>query len=515
MTRRLLPIGILVGAVVSLFWGIGSHSLWGDEAFSFSTSHRGAGQLLTLSLEKETTGAPYAFVLKAWMSVFGTSETAMRSLSAVCVLIAIGLSGLVGARLGGWDRGVLVMAGLAVHGTVIEYGQTTRFYAFILMFGSVSLLAFVSDVIRPRRLTLVIWLVSSVSLPLNHLLATPFVVAQGLALLALPRERAQLRRRLPVIAVVLVVGLGIAALVHGRDEGQSLIQFGWSALRESTVSLTGTGGIPGVLLVGLPAGIGVIAALRAVSASRRGGESSDVNRLGGASDLGAFPLVLPALGVVVPFVSLIAASVVVPALLGRYLLVCVPCVVLLAAQGIEWIAVLAGRRSESRRTSSVRVAALPAVAAGGLGVIAMVGLGVGATRWMNGDRGGDWRAVSCALMSAGRTDDVVLFANDSIRLFHEYERTQPRPGCVGTGEPAPVFPIQPWGAYRTGDQRYVAFSRGDVEAALTMFPRVWLVVEGEIDLDALIGGPPAGLGTVLIDRSVSAAARVVLLESRQ
>lgn len=491
---RLMAWAIPAVAGLVMAVGLGSHSVWADEGFTISTSRRPFGELLRLSWEKETTGAPYALLLHGWITLFGESEAAMRSLSVIFAVATIGVVGWIGHRLGGYDRAIIAMVVLALHGTVLEYGQSIRFYAFVLLVGAVSMAAFVADVLRPRRSTLALWIAATVLLPITHLLAAPIVGAQMISLLALPRSQRHWRRRLPVAIAAVVAALGVAALVSGRDEGQSIVEFDGSSVREVALSLTGAGGVIAALVVTL----GVLAGfVVAAAALRRGGWAASLGGDGPA----AFGLVLPALWLGVPVVSLLVLSVAQPAFLGRYLLVAVPGLALLVAQGIEALWLRAGR--------------VPA-ALGGLAVVAA--LAWGANTWLAGNRGDDWRSVACLVHRDARAGDAILFANDSVRLFFEYERTRDRPACrsdaADAAEPTARFPAGPWGTYRTGDQRYTTFGADDVRAALAEHRRAWLVAERYVDLDAALGAAPSSLGRVAIDRLVTDTARVVLVERR-
>jgi mannosyltransferase len=474
--------------------GLGSHSVWADEGFTISTSRRPIGELLRLSWEKETTGAPYAIILHGWMEPFGTSEAAMRSLSVVFAVAAIALVGWIGHRLGGPDRAILAMVVLALHGTVLEYGQSIRFYAFVLLVGALSMAAFVAEVLAPRRSTLALWAVATVLLPVTHLLAAPIIGAQMISILALPRSQRHWRRRLPVAIAAVLTALAVAALVSGRDEGQSIVDFDGSSLREVALSLTGAGGVIAAMVIALGALVGFVVAAAALLGD------SHVAGLGGDGPA-AFRLVLPALWLGLPVASLLVLSVAEPAFLGRYLLVAVPGLALLVAQAIEALWQRAGRA---------------AAAVGGVAVIAA--LSWGAYTWLAGHRGDDWRSVACLVQRDARAGDAILFANDSVRLFFEYERTRDRPACRSgapdAAEPTPRYPAGPWGTYRTGDQRYTAFGAGDVRAALAEHRRAWLVTERYVDLGIALGVAPGSLGRVAIDRLVEDTARVVLVERR-
>ncbi len=485
--------GVLLLSGVVLMTRLGNHSVWGDEGFSISTSRRPFGELLRLSVETETTGAPYALLLHVWMKL-GDSETALRSLSALLVLCAVAVVGWIANRLGGpvlgGRRAVIAMGLFGLHGTVVEYGQSIRFYALVLLVGAVSMAAFVADVERPGRLALTVWAVASVLLPACHLLASPVIGAQFLALLLLDAPRRRWRRRLPVFVAAGAMAAVVLSLVHGRDEGQDLVTFGLGALKEVALSLSGTGGIPALVVVAGGAAIATHALWL------------DLHDPTVAADpLTRFRLLLPVLWLAVPVVTLALLSLVQPAFLGRYLLVTVPGLMLLLAAAVDSLLQRSGRL------------------VGALFLAAMISaLSIGGIRWLSGQRGDMWRAIACEVREGARRGDAILFANDSVRLYFEYERTQPRPGCesgaADAAEPVPVFPSMPWGEYGTGDHVYEPFRGDDVRRALADHPRAWLVIERGIDLEASIGAPVSSFGEVERDGWVNDTARLVLVRRR-
>ena len=125
-------------------------------------------------------------------------------------------------------------------------------------------------------------------------------------------------------------------------------------------------------------------------------------------------------------------------------------------------------RSFTTADRSGRLARIGAVAAVLLASLAGVGY------WLSGAEVENWRGAARHVFDRVEPGDQVLFANDSVRLFFEYYRTE------GAGEssvdPTPAYPPQPWGEYGTGDHQYRSFDRALVQEVARRHDRIWVVV---------------------------------------
>lgn len=126
----------LAGAALRAF-RLGSHSLWYDEGFSV--------YLASMSLREATAWtardvAPplYYYLLHFWQAAFGTSEAAVRSLSALAGTLTIPAIYAVGRMLFGCLAGFLAAALVAASPLYIWYSQETRTYAQLTFLGLVA-----------------------------------------------------------------------------------------------------------------------------------------------------------------------------------------------------------------------------------------------------------------------------------------------------------------------------------------------------------------------------------------
>lgn len=123
----LLPLMVL--AACFRFYEIGRLPLWLDEAYSFWFSRQSFESLWTFVPTFETHPPVYYSLLRAWR-VFGDSEAALRSLSAVLGIVDVGAVYVLGRIVGGRHDGPWIGFGaglmFAVSPIQIQYAQEAR-----------------------------------------------------------------------------------------------------------------------------------------------------------------------------------------------------------------------------------------------------------------------------------------------------------------------------------------------------------------------------------------------------
>ena len=138
--RAALAAVILAGGAVRIT-SLGRESLWLDEAFSLWYSSLPLRELWTAVPLYETHPPFYHALLKGWKALFGESEAAMRSLSALAGTATIPLVYLLGRQAAGPLAGVFAAAILALSPTHIYYSQETRPYALLVLCATGAMLA--------------------------------------------------------------------------------------------------------------------------------------------------------------------------------------------------------------------------------------------------------------------------------------------------------------------------------------------------------------------------------------
>jgi len=128
-----LAAGLITYALVTLRT-ITASSIWFDEAFS---AYLTRFNYTEIALYTATDVHPplYYWILKAWTSLFGTTELGFRSLSLVFALVAIVFGFLLVRRLFGRKAAWIAVLLLAFSPMLVRYGQEARMYTMAAAIG--------------------------------------------------------------------------------------------------------------------------------------------------------------------------------------------------------------------------------------------------------------------------------------------------------------------------------------------------------------------------------------------
>lgn len=134
-----LLVAIVASAGAIRFAGLGAQSFWYDE---YATTKAISGGITGLWHRLGTTeGTPplYYAVATLWVRLFGSGDTALRSLSAVAGTATVFVVACIVQELGCRRRIALIAATLtAVNPFLVWYSQEARAYALAVLLGAVS-----------------------------------------------------------------------------------------------------------------------------------------------------------------------------------------------------------------------------------------------------------------------------------------------------------------------------------------------------------------------------------------
>ena len=159
-----VAIGLLLLAILLRIQGLATHDYWLDElhALTDSACNRGAfeslphGRILTdlprfthlepgvsagdvwVAMEEDTHPPVYFVLLLSWRNLFGDSELATRSLSAVCSWLSIACVGAIFWTWGHRRSLLWVIAIMACANPHIALGQDSRPYSLSILLVSIS-----------------------------------------------------------------------------------------------------------------------------------------------------------------------------------------------------------------------------------------------------------------------------------------------------------------------------------------------------------------------------------------
>ncbi len=134
----LLILGIAAGL---RFYQLDSQSLWADEGNSVALAGRSLARI-TQDAANDIHPPLYYWLLHLWTSIFGFSEAALRSLSAVLGVLLVLAVAEFGRRLHGVLTGLLAGLFAALAPFQIYYSQEARMYILLALEAAVAMLLF-------------------------------------------------------------------------------------------------------------------------------------------------------------------------------------------------------------------------------------------------------------------------------------------------------------------------------------------------------------------------------------
>ncbi len=208
---RALPFGlialIVVGALLR-FYHIGGPAIWWDEGFSHRWATLPVKTVINETSTEDFNPPLYYLMLNGWVRVFGDSEASMRTPSAICSILAIWLTYLIGRQLLRHSVALLAAGCMAVSSFQVFYAQQARSYGLMLVFSLASMYFFVR-LIRERNPGVVAgYLVCTAATLYAHVYGIFFLMAQCLVVLTLwvRREKTELTI---VRGVLIQLALGV------------------------------------------------------------------------------------------------------------------------------------------------------------------------------------------------------------------------------------------------------------------------------------------------------------------
>src|SRR5262245_16343487 len=142
------------------FFHLGFESVWFDEAYSIQLATGSVGHIL---LERWTDIHPplYYLALHFWMPIAGTTESAVRLLSAVADLVTIPAAWLTARRLFGSRIALVTAVLLAISPFHVQYAQEARMYALLCLLATVSMYSFLSFLGESSRTSRLVYVLST------------------------------------------------------------------------------------------------------------------------------------------------------------------------------------------------------------------------------------------------------------------------------------------------------------------------------------------------------------------
>lgn len=147
----------LASGGLSLLIGM-RQSVWLDEAYSIALAERSFSQIVHFT-SLDVHPPLYYFLLKVWTTVFGENDLVLRSFSALCCALAVGISLLLIKRLWSARTTVVVVPFVLLAPFILRYGFEIRMYALASLIGIAATYALVVAMeAPPGRQRILYWI---------------------------------------------------------------------------------------------------------------------------------------------------------------------------------------------------------------------------------------------------------------------------------------------------------------------------------------------------------------------
>jgi mannosyltransferase len=434
---------------------LSSKSFWIDEGASVSFATMPWRPFLETLWSYQGNMTLYYLLLRGWIH-FGDSEFAVRSLSVLFGVLTIPAIYLLGKRLFDRPTGLVAAALLSVHSFHVQWSQEARGYSLLTLLLVVSAYLLVCAMESKEERSTGYWIAFTVTAALSfyaHIFALFVLTAFALSM-AFPRPYCIRTRTVVMVALLfehLTAPMALFVLLqHGGSQLAWLHRPALSDISEFLLLLTGQGG---VFLVVIYLSLAGVALVYPAESDRPDSDSEKEKE----KEKEKWGLRLLLLWLILPPLLTLAVSAIKPLFSPRYMILCVPALVLLASAGVT------------------RLHKLPAPRrwAGAAGLILLMTLsGWGSYEYFANfaAENTDWRsAVNYILESQQQGDGVVIYGSHALCYLYYVGRAENQ-HKVATA-PDVVYPPDP--------RRPV--SRDEISSDTLGRQRIWLLLHDEQD----------------------------------
>jgi len=437
---RLLILGVatLAGAALRLH-SLDARSLWIDEAASVRFATLPWWPFLHTLWDYQGNMSVYYFVLRWWIHL-GDSEFMVRALSVLFGVLTIPAIYFLGTKLFDWATGLASATLLSVHSFHIHWSQETRAYTLLTLLLVLATCFFVSAIESNRKRYWIAFSVTAALCIYAHVFAMLVLAAHALCIV-FPRPFRVATRNVAAAMILfgfLCAPMAAFVLLHHSDQIAWIPRTTLADVFEFLKLLTSQGGI---LLVVIYLALCGLAFLQPGGCDR--------------SERTSWALRLLGLWLVLPPALTLFAGLVKPIFYPRYMLLCVPALVILAARGL------------------VTLSGLPAVRywAAAPALVLVLSLSAWGTRQYFANfptETSDWRSAVDYILQRQQSGDGVVFYIPNYYAYMYYAHRAESQHKV-TGAPDILYPPMPWRP----------ISRAELEGDISGRKRVWLVLHIE------------------------------------
>ncbi|OGU77053.1 MAG: hypothetical protein A2V93_01965 [Ignavibacteria bacterium RBG_16_34_14] len=319
-----LLIIICIAAALIRFYLLEKGTFWLDETYSWERGRLTLAGLLNLFLDSNSSMILHYFLLHFWLYL-GDSEFIIRSLSVIFGIASIPAIYFLGSKLFGKKAGLICSILLALHSFHVHYSQEARSYSLLVLLVILSSYFFIRAVESPKKTKFwVLYIVSSVLAVYSHTFVILILFAQLLSLNRKIILHITSKVLLKVIGflILFILPLIVIMRLHSKGGGSSwIVQPTPEKLLEFFYQLTGNFGITLFLIYFILIFIAVLYFPSKITDS----ENSSRLKL-------YYKFLI--LWLAFPILTAYLVSLVKPIFVNRYLLMCLPSLILLASHGL-------------------------------------------------------------------------------------------------------------------------------------------------------------------------------------
>jgi len=388
-----ITLVVILASILMLLY-LGKKSLWQDEALSVTLAKQN-WETFWLVISKKTNMGLYHLMLYWWVKI-GQSEFIVRSLSVIFALATVPMAYALGTGMCGSRAWIMAAQLLTENAFFIRYAQEARSYSLVLLLVTLSSYFFVISIERPSRRSWIGYVICSILAVYSHLFAVFVLLTHGVSLVFLRRRDVQWRSLVISVAAIIFMTLPLSIKLSIKVLGGEKLGLSWISQPNSFSLLRvfyhlAGGGLLlllGYFFLGLNA---LILAIRTFVKFKRSLESWH------------YFFILTWL--FVPIILSFSYSFYKPILWPRYLIICLPPLILSASVGLSNL---------QDRSRKIFVASL---------IIMLILSGSGLINWYTGydkEGGEDWRQATSYVLSRVQTGDTIFFEPPFASLPFDY-----------------------------------------------------------------------------------------------
>lgn len=374
-------------------------SFWLDETVSSMLARIDWHTFVTALLRRQANMSLYYLLLRGWIH-FGNSEASLRLLSVIFGVGAVPLIYRLARELFGSRTGRIAAFLMSIHAFHIQYSQEARGYTLLVFLVVLSCHFFVRLLSSVGKSTWAVYILASVLMLYAHVFGVWILLAQWLCAISLSNS-ADTRRAVSTAAVAiatlsspLVISL---LLVSDRSQLSWITPHAALSLSRFFLDLSGNAHSPLFVLY-------LFLLLVSLRSFVRGQQQTTSEKIG---------YVFLWASILLPTLIVGAISMHWPILQERYLIICLPAFLILAANGLAQI-----------RSKPVFVAAVMTIAG-----LSLLGVNSYYKERADPNHSDNWRDATTYCLSHAQPGDAILFTYSAEEIpFREYQDRLGGPG---------------------------------------------------------------------------------------